>query len=188
MASDKLLNLVKDYRSKILDKRLASRNIEQKLLTPFTIKRSNVAKDKMGSFMLSMFLPYIIIILSVIGALYTAIDLTAGEKERGTLETILASPVPRWQLATGKFLTVLTTSLVSTSLAVASMTVTLAMGIFAAGPLASNLGFHISFTTIFIIILFMVLHGKHLLLKTYSRNTTVGIRVTTGRPMVQKLI
>ena len=53
--------------------------------------------------------------------MYPAMDLTAGEKERGTMETILSSPISRLDLVLGKFLLVLTASLVTAALSVASM-------------------------------------------------------------------
>ena len=155
-AADKLNDYVKEYRRNIVNNRLAEQDLSPELIKPFNIVHDNIAEDKMGTFILSMFLPYIIIILSMIGAMYTAIDLTAGEKERGTLETILASPVPRWQLAAGKFLTILTTSIVSTVLAITSMTLTMFLGVFSAGSLADNLGFNITFPMVLIILLMMV--------------------------------
>jgi sodium transport system permease protein len=51
-------------------------------------------------------LPYLFIISCFLGAMYPAIDLAAGEKERGTLETLLLVPIPRWQVVLGKFLVV----------------------------------------------------------------------------------
>lgn len=155
-AADKLQNLAVEYRHRILAQRLNERDINPLLVKPFEIKRDNVAKEKMGSFLLSMFLPYIIVILSMVGAMYTAIDLTAGEKERGTLETILASPLPRWQIASGKFLTILTTSVVSTILALTSMTVTMAYGILSIGAFVENFGFRITPSMVLIIFLMMI--------------------------------
>jgi sodium transport system permease protein len=55
------------------------------------------------------------------GAMYPAMDLTAGEKERGTMETILSSPISRTHLVLGKFLLVLTASLATATLSVLSM-------------------------------------------------------------------
>ena len=56
-------------------------------------------------------MPYFIIVLCLSGAMYPAMDLTAGEKERGTIETILSSPVSRVHLVLGKFFMVLTAAL-----------------------------------------------------------------------------
>ena len=62
-----------------------------------------------------------VIILSMTGAIYPAIDLTAGEKERGTMETILSSPVSRLDLVLGKFHLVFSASLTTAILSVTSM-------------------------------------------------------------------
>jgi sodium transport system permease protein len=79
--------------------------------------------------------PYFVIILSLTGAMYPAMDLTVGEKERGTIETILCSPISRISLVLGKFFLVLTASLATTALAIASMGLTLA----AAGKMVRDL-------------------------------------------------
>lgn len=155
-AADKLAGIVGAYRSRLLADRLTERGLSPGLIRPFEIDRENVASEKMGSFLLSMFLPYIIIILSMVGAMYTAIDLTAGEKERGTLETILVTPVPRWQLAAGKFLTILTTSVVSTILALTSMTLTLAFGILSTQSFTEAFAFKISAPMVFVVLLMMI--------------------------------
>lgn len=154
-AADKLYELADEYRRQIVTGRLDEKQVDPLLVKPFAIIKDNVAKEKMGSFLLSMFLPYIIIILSMVGAMYTAIDLTAGEKERGTLETILVSPIPRWQIATGKFLTIFTTSVVSTLLALISMTATLAFGLMSTP--AFNEIFAIQITPSMILIIFLMM-------------------------------
>ncbi len=130
IAMEKLTGQLRDYEDSVVDLRLKKRDIKRSLLRPVDIKRENVApKEKMGGFMLSMFLPYIIIILALTGAMYPAIDLTAGEKERGTLETILVSPVSRGELATGKFFCVMTASVVTAILATVSMSITAGMSL-----------------------------------------------------------
>jgi len=58
-------------------------------------------------------LPYLFIIFCFMGSMYPAIDLAAGEKERGTLETLLLVPIPRRQVVLGKFLVVFTAGVVS---------------------------------------------------------------------------
>jgi len=61
------------------------------------------------------------------GGMHPAIDLTAGEKERGTMETILSSPISRSHLVFGKFLLVLTTALATAALSVISMGISFAL-------------------------------------------------------------
>jgi len=65
-------------------------------------------------------LPYILIIVGFSGAMYPAIDIGVGEKERGTLETLLLTPVPRFQLVFAKFLVIFTTSFISMLLSLIS--------------------------------------------------------------------
>ena len=77
--------------------------------------------EKVSGTLLGGLIPYFVIVLCLIGAMYPAMDLTAGEKERGTMETILCSPVSRVHLVLGKFLMVLTASLFSALLSMISM-------------------------------------------------------------------
>ena len=86
-------------------------------------KRENLG-EKIGGF-----LPYLLVPLVLMGATYPAIDLGAGEKERGTLETLLLTPITRTQLVLGKFITLLTTSIASTTITVLSMGVWIALAI-----------------------------------------------------------
>jgi hypothetical protein len=56
----------------------------------------------MGGYALGRFLPMLLILMTVLGAFYPSIDMAAGEKERGTLETLLTAPVPADQIVTGQ--------------------------------------------------------------------------------------
>ncbi len=71
---------------------------------------------------LAMVIPFLLVIMTVTGALYPAIDLTAGERERGTLETLAVSPVPVGQIVAGKFGVIVTIAMFSTALNLGSMT------------------------------------------------------------------
>lgn len=66
------------------------------------------------------FLPYILILIGLQGAMFPAIDLGVGEKERGTLETLLLTPVSRFQIVFAKFLVIFTTSFISVFLTLIS--------------------------------------------------------------------
>jgi sodium transport system permease protein len=102
--------------------RLESRGVPVEVLKPFTIQRQNVAPPaKVTGSLLGGILPYVIIILCLTGAMYPALDLTAGEKERGTMETVLCCPVGRTELVLGKFLMVLTASIGTVMLSLLSM-------------------------------------------------------------------
>ena len=72
-----------------------------------------------------MIVPFLLVTMTVTGALYPAIDLTAGERERGTLETLAVSPVPVGQIVAGKFGVIVTIAMATTALNLASMTAVL---------------------------------------------------------------
>ncbi len=158
IAKEKLSGELKDYQDSLVAERLRDRNIEKSILHPIEVKTENLApKEKMEGFMLSMFLPYVIVILAMVGAMYPAIDLTAGEKERGTLETILVTPVSRLDIATGKFLTVLTASLITIVLSTASMSLTASFGFARMGDLGSEqISFAIKPLSIILLLLLML--------------------------------
>src|SRR6185312_6158433 len=69
-----------------------------------------------GALLLAM-LPYFLILSALLGGMWLAIDATAGERERGSLEPLLANPVSRGQILTGKLLAVTAFSLASLALA-----------------------------------------------------------------------
>uniref|UniRef100_A0A486XIG9 Putative ABC-type Na+ efflux pump, permease component n=1 Tax=Rheinheimera sp. BAL341 TaxID=1708203 RepID=A0A486XIG9_9GAMM len=78
-------------------------------------KRENIG-EKIGAV-----LAYALILLCFSGAAYPAVDIGAGEKERGTLETLLICPISRTALVLGKFMTILTTALLTALITVVSL-------------------------------------------------------------------
>jgi sodium transport system permease protein len=121
-AAENLNTFFRNMRDATVQERLESRGVPVEVLKPFTIQRQNVAPPaKVTGSLLGGILPYIIIMLCLTGAMYPALDVTAGEKERGTMETILCCPVGRTDLVLGKFLMVLTASLGTVLLSLLSL-------------------------------------------------------------------
>ena len=117
-----------DYRQKFATGRLAERGLPATLIKPFDVVRKNVAPpEKVTGNLFGGLVPYLIIILCFTGAMYPAMDLTAGEKERGTMETLLCSPVSRVNIVFGKFLMVLNGSLSAMVFMLTSMGITAAV-------------------------------------------------------------
>lgn len=117
------------YREKQVTLRLEGRGLPAALVRPFDITTENVAPpEKVGGNAIGGMIPYLFILLCFTGAMYPAMDLTAGEKERGTMETILCSPIARIDLVLGKFFTVLTASLGTVLCSLLSMTLTVTFG------------------------------------------------------------
>jgi sodium transport system permease protein len=127
--ADRLQRFFRDLRDRSIRERLEARRLPENLVRPFDIRQQNVAPpEKVGGAILGGLVPYFVILLCLTGAMYPAMDLTAGEKERGTIETILCSPVSRTHLVLGKFLMVLTASIATVVLSVSSMAVSFGVG------------------------------------------------------------
>ncbi len=93
---------------------------------PLDVKEENVAPPaKSTGSILGTVLPLIMVVMLGVGAFYPAVDLTAGEKERGTFETLLSTPATKLDIVTGKFLAVFTLSMMTGALNLASMLATL---------------------------------------------------------------
>jgi sodium transport system permease protein len=110
---------------------LAKRGLPATIARPFEVTQVNVAApEKVGGNLFGGIVPYVLIFLCLSGAMYPAMDITAGEKERGTMETLLCCPASRTDIVLGKFLTVLTGSVSAVVFSLISMAVCL----FLAGP------------------------------------------------------
>jgi sodium transport system permease protein len=128
--SENTVGFLEDFfskqRNELAAGRLATKGLPASTLVPVKTEEENVAsQEKVTGARLGGLIPYFIIIFSLMGALHPAIDLTAGEKERGTMETILASAVSRGELVLGKFFFVLTTSLITAAISLTSYGLTL---------------------------------------------------------------
>ncbi len=80
---------------------------------------------RLGGYLLSKALPLFVVLMVLLGAFYPAIDVTAGERERGTLETVLCAPIQRLDLMFGKVLAVAALATLTGLLNLASMAITL---------------------------------------------------------------
>jgi sodium transport system permease protein len=122
-AAGKLNDSLRTYRENVVKSRVVAQKLPVEVLNPFQVTQKNVASaEKSGAALFfGGFIAYIVVFLCFNGGMHPSIDLTAGEKERGTMETILSSPIARSHLVIGKFLLVLTTALSTAALSVISM-------------------------------------------------------------------
>ncbi len=131
LAGEKLRGLLTDFKDETVKASLRDSGLSEKLLTPFVIERVNVAAQrKMAGFLWGSVLGYVVLLLMFSGGMYPAIDMTAGEKERRTLEALLASPAGRGEIVVAKILAVLTAILVTAALTVISMAYAMKSGGF----------------------------------------------------------
>jgi sodium transport system permease protein len=101
----------------------------------YAVKPDNVAPaTRTSGYLLSKALPLMILLMVLLGAFYPAIDVTAGERERGTLETVLSAPIPRLSLLLGKVLAVTVLASVSGLLNLVSMSAALVQVVNLAAP------------------------------------------------------
>ncbi len=99
-----------------------SEEIQVGLLDPILIEKISTAdkREDLGE-KIGGLVPYLVFILCLQGAMLPATDIGAGEKERGTLETLLISPIPRNQLVLGKFFTIAFAGVTSAMITVGSL-------------------------------------------------------------------
>ncbi len=118
----RLANLLEQYKAKLRRERLAKLDISEEAIQPvmFDMVDMSTMQEKIGKY-IGGFIPYIFIIFCFIGAMYPAIDLFTGEKERGTIETILTTPVKRIHILTGKMSVVVATGIISALLAIVGL-------------------------------------------------------------------
>jgi sodium transport system permease protein len=116
---ERALDQLKDQQIKT---ELQRAGIPERILTPFSVEKVNTAPpQKMSGAIIGAVLGYLIVISMISGGMYPGIDLTAGEKERRTIEMLLSSPATREEIVLGKILAVITSTFVTSALSVMSM-------------------------------------------------------------------
>jgi len=130
VARTRMQQLLESYQRRLVAEQLARRGLDTMLLAPLLVEYRNVASaQKMGGFVMGMILPYMIMMLVMVGALHTAMDITAGEKERRTIETLLVSNIDRRQIVAGKLLTAVAMGLITALMGLCSLGLTVLSGL-----------------------------------------------------------
>jgi len=121
---DRMQDILEDYQEQLTAERLDSLNLTDKSIAPLKIETNlgNIApKQEILGKLAGGILPYLFVAFCFLGCMYPAIDLFTGEKERGTIETILTVPVSRSQLLIGKMAVVALSGLISATLAIGGL-------------------------------------------------------------------
>lgn len=144
----RLDGVLREYRRQLGDARLAAHpELPAGFARPFTWIEANVAPaEKRGAYFAGRILPMMMMIMVLLGAFYPAVDLTAGEKERGTLQTLLTAPALPAEIILGKFITVFAVSMLSALANLGSMALAIVY-LLESGTLAENLNFHLAWST-----------------------------------------
>ncbi len=114
IAERRLKEVLREYEKGLVEKRFARLGVQPDIVEAVALQEQDITplKEKLGR-TVGGFLPYLFVIFCFMGSMYPAIDLAAGEKERGTIETLLTAPVGRFQILLGKFGVVVLTGLLS---------------------------------------------------------------------------
>ncbi len=125
VARDRVMRILNQWRGGWVRERLADSGVQLSVLDPFKVTDIDIAPERTREAALwSKLLPFVMLVWAMTGAFYPAIDLVAGEKERGTLETLLCSPALRSEIVWGKLAAVTTFSMMTAILNAGSMLVT----------------------------------------------------------------
>jgi sodium transport system permease protein len=129
IAAAGLTGMLQRASDAMVQQRLRQHGLPASIVQPIRLTEHNVASaQKMAGSALGQIVPLILVIMTITGAIYPAIDLTAGERERGTLETLMVAPVPTLDLITGKFIVVTLVGLLSAVLNLVSIGGTIYLG------------------------------------------------------------
>lgn len=107
----------------LLNERLASKELSPEFANPLTIDSVDLSPEESGDRMMVAFLPMMILLFIFIGCIYIAIDITAGEKERRTLQTLFTTTASTKEIVAGKFLAVAAVGIVSATMNILSLVV-----------------------------------------------------------------
>jgi sodium transport system permease protein len=123
-AYSKLRDVLSHYRDRIVKSRVVKRQISEDVLKPFEVQGNSVASaKKLAGKTLGGLIPYFLILTCFLGAMSPAIDLGAGEKERGTIETLMVAPATRGEFVLGKYAVIVLTGVMAGLMSLASMVV-----------------------------------------------------------------
>ncbi len=122
-AADYLSVVLDRYRESLVKRKISEAGLDaNQVLSPIKYGYSNDSKgEETAGNLLGMILPFMLVVSLLMGTMYPAIDTTSGERERGTLETLLTLPISNRELIVSKFLAVATIGLASAALNIVSM-------------------------------------------------------------------
>jgi len=118
IAAARVRDFLEGYLKEVIRDKLDALGFDyDELSPPLSVRVEDVSSgESVGRMILSRLLPYFMVLAILTGAMGLGAEITAGEKERGTIATLLVSQLSRTQIVLGKFLTILTVSLVSSLL------------------------------------------------------------------------
>ncbi len=118
----RMKKMVERYSDDLLDQRIETLGISSATIKPINLKTENVEEpQELVGQTVGGILPYMFIMFCFMGCMYPALDLITGEKERGTIETLLTVPASRFSILLGKVLTISIVGLAATVMSIVGM-------------------------------------------------------------------
>lgn len=122
LTSSRVAEIINEFSQGIVAERLAALKVDTTILSPIALETKNVVpEEKVGGSFLGLVFPLMLAVWAAMGGMYAAIDAGAGEKERGTMEPLLAAPISRLSLVMGKYFAVVLMSIVGAAVALVGM-------------------------------------------------------------------
>jgi sodium transport system permease protein len=156
-ALNRINKLMSEYQDSLIKFRIIKQGLSEEILKPISIEKKNIASSKrMGGFILGMIIPYILIIVAFQGAMHVAIDITAGEKERKTIETLLVTDVKRSEIVVGKCLAAFTLALLATISGLLGLVVSMQSGFSVVAQIGEEFTLSIPWLSCLLILIIML--------------------------------
>ena len=145
-ASGMIKDILQDIQNEKTDAALKAEGLDpDAVLKPISYTYLNLATDEENAgYLVGMVVPFLLITSILMGALYPAIDATAGEKERGTLETLLTLPVKNLELIVAKFFATSTVAVGAAFLNILSMSLMAGYMLVSAGSVDATADLELS--------------------------------------------
>lgn len=125
--SDAIFDVMNKYKRKMSEREIEKHGLDShQILEPIKYEKVDITNSaKKAGMLLGQVIPFILIIGVLFGSIYPAIDVMAGEKERGTLETLFSLPISNMELVIGKYMAVSASAILTSLLNIISMSCTL---------------------------------------------------------------
>jgi sodium transport system permease protein len=122
VASERIETALNQLKEARIKNELKRAGVPERILTPFTVEKVNTASpQKLSGLLIGGIIGVMFVTFMLMGAMYPAIDMTAGEKERRTMEMLLSSPAGRVEIVLGKILVTITASVLTGVLSITSL-------------------------------------------------------------------
>ncbi len=128
IVKDRFYKQIVRWRHRLRDERYRGREeLPEGFFYPVVVQEERTAdSEKRGGFIAGKIIPMVLVLMMLLGAFHPAVDLTAGEKERGTMQTLLTAPAHAIEIILGKFMAVLSVAMIAATANLLSMAMAIA--------------------------------------------------------------